>query len=750
MLKPTTWRLGGGLDLTTPQTLRSKHPGSLIAALNYEDRKEGYRRIDGFERFDGRPTPSSLRKKTDRDAARAAIEMVPGKGELLGVWRYRGNSYAFTEALNSQIIEMYVSSPTGWQKVPIDKLIGFTLGGGRVPVPHQTIKGRTSEATATVQEIILQDGSWANSDGVGVLVVRAVVGTFQADEVLVIGQEAGDGAVSVGAIITGSSGDFAGYRYNLEPHLQVGNSHVEGDYPDLEDFTEFGVENQNLVLVVSTPDDEGFFDDKEIYVEFPSNRRAVYRFSAAKVVEIENHVQYSWPLLGAQYLNPPLTSDRIVFRIRQLGYQPQSTTMTAAGPPVDQRIIAGPESRFRFTNRNFFGQAHQERMYGVSGSGPAFEFDGRTFFSLHTGAADDRPILVSGHRKHLFLGYRGGSVIHSGTGKPRNFEAIEGAVEIATGDELTGMLSGYKGVLILSGRNRTDVLKGKTPQSWDLDTLSEEAGAMWGTLVEMESPVCFDDRGIREIEATLKFGDLSIGYTSEHIRPLLDRLREGGVMPVSAVRVRNKSQYRIWFDDGRCLVVRHDENRGGKVRAFTVNAYRVEIDGNKRRGIVTNVCSVEDPDGRERIFATMKGSRYVYELDKGDSFDGLPISAFLQLPFNDMGQPYRDKHFSIVLVEATARRSSRFKIWFDFDDKQMRRFKSDDSYEILTELGVWGESHWGEFQWAGAAKRLAEARVDTRGRNLSIMIVSVGEENPPHTVTGVTAYWHPARVRLSS
>ena len=399
-----------------------------------------------------------------------------------------------------------------------------------------------------------------------------------------IGQEAGDGAVSVGAIIAGVSESFAGYRHHSQAHLQVGNSHVTGTYPDQGDITELGVENQNLVLVTTTPEEDGFFDDKEIYVEFPGNRRAVYRFTGAKVVAIESHVQYSWPLLGAQYLNPPAAGNRIVFRIRQLGYQPQSTTMTAAGPPVDQQIIAGPESRFRFVSYNFFGQAHQERMYGVSGSGPAFEYDGRTFFSLFTGADDDRPTLLAAHRKHLFLGYRGGSVIHSGTGKPRNFEAIEGASEIATGDELTGMLSGYKGVLILSGRNRTDVLKGRTPLTWDLDTLSEEAGAMWGTLVEMESPVCFDDRGIREIEATLKFGDLSIGYTSEHIRPLLDRIRQGGVLPVSAVRVRNKSQYRIWFEDGRCLVVRHDENRNGKVRAFTLSSYRVEIAGAVRRG----------------------------------------------------------------------------------------------------------------------------------------------------------------------
>ena len=86
-------------------------------------------------------------------------------------------------------------------------------------------------------------------------------------------------------------------------------------------------------------------------------------------------------------------------------------------------------------------------------------------------------------------------------------------------------------------------------------------------------------------------------------------------------------------------------------------------------------------------------------------------------------------------------------MWFDFDDQRMKRLKPGDTYEILSELGVWGESHWGEFRYGGAAKRLAEARVDTRGRNLSITVLSDDLDNPPHTITGITVYWHPARMR---
>ncbi len=49
--------LEGGLDVVTP--VQSMNPGRVIALSNFEPHfNGGYRRIDGFERFDGRPKPS--------------------------------------------------------------------------------------------------------------------------------------------------------------------------------------------------------------------------------------------------------------------------------------------------------------------------------------------------------------------------------------------------------------------------------------------------------------------------------------------------------------------------------------------------------------------------------------------------------------------------------------------------------------------------------------------------------------------
>ena len=93
---------------------------------------------------------------------------------------------------------------------------------------------------------------------------------------------------------------------------------------------------------------------------------------------------------------------------------------------------------------------------------------------------------------------------------------------------------------------------------------------MAGTVQLMDEPVCLDDRGFRNVTATQRFGDFSIATISEQIRPLLDRKREGGILPVTSVRIRRKSQYRIWFNDGDCIVIGY-VRRGRSTRTWNTH-----------------------------------------------------------------------------------------------------------------------------------------------------------------------------------
>lgn len=114
--------LRGGLDLVTPAI--EKPAGRLIAGNNYEPHPRGIRRMDGFERYDGRAKPS--------DATYGILDFDAGT-------------------------------------------VAVTTG--------QTVTGATSGATGyAVANGVLESGSYAGSDAAGYLVLTAVTGTFQNNE----------------------------------------------------------------------------------------------------------------------------------------------------------------------------------------------------------------------------------------------------------------------------------------------------------------------------------------------------------------------------------------------------------------------------------------------------------------------------------------------------------------------------------------------------------------------------------------
>ena len=362
-MTPYSWRLGGGLDLTTPRLGRSRRAGYLSGGINYESRAEGYRRIDGYERFDGRKSPSDTledepgEEEEQTKMRRAAIQEVPGVGDILGVWRYQENCYAFRKD-SAGIAKMYKSSKSsGWAEIDLGYRVRFTAGSGDAPEADDSI-ANSSSVEATVIGVHLVSGTWAGGDAAGILVL------------------AYEGAT---------------------------------------------------------------------------------RFAEADSITVESEV---------------------------------TRTFIVSAVPVKQAVGTG--TQYEFLNYNFFGQAARERMYGVTGAGNPFEFDGTMFLELETGVTSASPTHIVAHKRYLFVGYEQGSVINSEVGEPREWTADGGALETAIGDLLTGMLSGFRDTLFIFGRNKTARLRGDVSSNapWVLDTVSEEAGAMAHTAQLMDEPVC--------------------------------------------------------------------------------------------------------------------------------------------------------------------------------------------------------------------------------------------------------------------
>ena len=320
-----------------------------------------------------------------------------------------------------------------------------------------------------------------------------------------------------------------------------------------------------------------------------------------------------------------------------------TTVVGEISAPMEYNYLPGIEainnfsSRYEFITSNFYGSEALETMYGVSGAGYAFYFDKNNFYSILTGTTVDAPRHIVNHLGHLALSYQEGSVLLSVVGEPWNFDAAEGASEIAVGDTITGLCTLNGTTLAVFCSQSVMAVSGSNVDSFTSQVLSPNVGCIEYSLVSMGQPVFCTNWGISTLEQSDKYGDFVGARLSQAINPwLLDRLvdkssgRAGSAGVLCAIPVRAKNQYRLFLKDGN--IVTMTLAAGDQPAGFTLQKYywpSVESD-NLIKPIATS--SQIDNFGRERIhFSTWDlddgGLAYVFEGDIGWSFDGKVIEA---------------------------------------------------------------------------------------------------------------------------
>jgi hypothetical protein len=489
------YALNGGLDLESPAI--SISPGKCFDAQNYEPNTSGgYRRIDGYERFNGAASPSAsnywvitaaitgtvtvgatltglvsgatgrvlgvfgsiivLGRVTgtyvsaealrisgvtvatstslaDQNSApnpsdhadyrllaandiRTDILVVPGSGQIRGVWVYNDIVFAFRDNAGGTAGDMYKSSGGGWVKIIFGKEIQFTSAVGQIN-DGDVITGATSAATAIVTRAMLRAGTWTSA-GVGTLIVGSVTGTFQSGEAL--------------------------------------------------------------------------------------QTSAVTKVTSSSLCT--------------------------------------SITRAAGG-------------QVAFVNANFTSSTNTTKMYGADGVNLCFEFDGTNYIPIRTGMVTDTPKHISYHRGHLFLSFLG-SVQFSGLTLPYAWTAVLGAGEIAAGDVVTGLVEqtgNFSGSsLAVFTKTKTAILYGSGPSTYQLVPSIHELGYSAYTI----SPVSNNTygltaRGIQALITTLNYGDFNYAAVSFDIQTYLGKKQ--GLETVSTTS-RAKNQYRLYFSDNTAIV----------------------------------------------------------------------------------------------------------------------------------------------------------------------------------------------------
>jgi len=405
-------------------------------------------------------------------------------------------------------------------------------------------------------------------------------------------------------------------------------------------------------------------------------------------------------------------------------------TVCATTSSEEEQLTLLPGGRFEFESYNFKGSDDGFRVYCADGVNPALEIDQNGLVvPLYSKDETDNPTLAREHNGRLFLGFRNGQVHHSVAGEPWNYTVLYGAGQRALGAEVTALSSQSSGVLIMATRRKTYILQGSHNEDWVQDIAAETAGAFPYTLQTISEAFALDDRGIIQLSRTAAFGGFESGSVTRKIQKLIDQLKP---LAISSTVVRKLNQYWLFFSDGSGLACYPVSTSNGTVfRVTRINYGRP----------VRCICNAEDETGAERIFFGSDDG-YVYEAQKGTSFDGEEIESFVRLSFNHFSSPRIRKRWRKLILEMEASGPVSLRVTPDID------YGSPDISSPLTGNlsaygggGYWDSSNWDEFSWDAEVVSMPSVALVGTGTNIGFLIHHQSAVTQSYTLHGIIIHY---------
>lgn len=374
-------------------------------------------------------------------------------------------------------------------------------------------------------------------------------------------------------------------------------------------------------------------------------------------------------------------------------------------------ITLSPGGKYETVNHNFGGEAGVERIYGCDGVNRGFEFDGTVFAPIDTGMTTDTPTHVAIHKQHLFFSFAG-SAQHSGIATPYIWSPVFGASELAVGDTITGFLSepGAEGdaALVIYSRNSSHVLYGNSSSDWALIKYRKEVGAIEWSMQQLGMTLFLDDRGITNLQTTQAYGNFKHSILSRQVQPFI-AARKNNV--TASCIVRDKNQFRLFFDDNYAL---YGTVEGNKILGYTTALLSHAIEC---------AISVEDSDGTEVIlFGSDDG--FVYQMEKGTSFDGDAINWILQTHFHNSKSPRIKKGYKgcVLEVSGDGYAEAMFTYEIGYNSPQVAQPVTAVTNELPLGESRWDSFTWDAFFWDSVELSITEFKLGGSAENISLVL----------------------------
>ena len=302
-------------------------------------------------------------------------------------------------------------------------------------------------------------------------------------------------------------------------------------------------------------------------------------------------------------------------------------------------------------------------------------------------------IIVSGQASNPSLVY------YSTRLKPYDFEgASAGFVDV--GDIVVG-IKVFRNSLIIFCKNSIYELTNldSTPI---IKSVTKNIGCVSGNSIqEIGGDLIFlAPDGLRTVAGTARIDDVEIGSISRKILPLINNLLTNiQQFTISSMVIRERSQYRLFY---------HKSGQGQSGQLGIIGTFKFDSNGvpafewSEAKGMDLKFCASElNPQNQEVKFGANENG-YIYEIDKGNNFDGANINARFQTPDMDYGDNGLRK--SLYAVKANIKPEGtqpalKMRIRYDFESTDVPQPGSVDvgSLAATSNFGnaVYGKSTYG-------------------------------------------------------
>lgn len=488
----------GGLDLTTPSL--SLQPGAVKLSQNFEcSQSGGYSRIQGYERFDGRTSPS--------DATYRIIQF---------------NTFLLTPSIGDTLTQT-TSGATG-KVIAVNTMAGsayvaITQATGTFDSVHTVGNGSGTIGTPVAQNVIIDSRTNAQYIAAAANVYRALIEAVP-----------GSGPIydCFALVVSGVDNVYA-FRAN------AGNTAVL-----LWKASAAGWVTVPLLSVVS------FTVGSVLPVEGDT-------LTQGGVTALIRRVMWASGTTGAT----TAAGTMVISGIAGGNFAAGAATSTSGGVfdlvGIQTAIAITPGGNWEHAKTSFGGALGTRRVYGCDGVNKGYEFDGTIYAPISTGASPDAPKHVAIHKGYLIFSTNG-SIQGSGPNLPYKWTATDGAWEIATSEAPTGMVTApgtqNTATLAVFMKENTGFLYGTDRTTFQFIEFNNGIGAIAGSVQNLFDVFVFDPLGILTVQTTLNFGNFSSSTLTKNILPFI--IQERTKVATSCV-YHTKSQYRVFCNDGYAL-----------------------------------------------------------------------------------------------------------------------------------------------------------------------------------------------------